>query len=106
MREVELASRDEQRGAAREELAQADARQRERAIADEGKIGAGVPEQLERLLERRRVEAQRATVVGALVEWQIVGVTVRAPGAPVEAGRLCSPQLPHRALARDGRQHP
>ena len=68
MCEVELASRDEQRRAAGQELAQADARQRERAIAHEREIGSDMPEQLERLLERRRVETERATVVGPLVD--------------------------------------
>ena len=52
-----------------------------------------VAEQLERRVQRRRVEAQRAAVVGALVERQIVGVAVRAPGAAVQAGRLRAPHL-------------
>ena len=100
MREVELAPRHEQRGAAGQQLAQPHARERKGAVAHEDEIGLRVPEQLDRLLERRRVEAERAPVVGALVERQVVGVAVRAPGAAVEAGGLGAQDLEHGALAR------
>ena len=51
--EIELPTRDEQRGAARQQLAEAHADERERAVANERQVGLRVPEQLERQLERR-----------------------------------------------------
>ena len=58
VREVELPARDEQRGAPGQQLAQAHAHERERAVAHEREIGHGVAEQFERRIQRRRVEAQ------------------------------------------------
>ena len=64
----------------------------------------GVAEDLERRIERLRVEAERAAVVRALVERQVVGVAVRAPRAAVEAAGLRAEHLEHRALAGHPRE--
>ncbi len=104
VREVELRARHHQRGAAGQHLAQAHAHERQRAIAHEREIGDGVPEQLERRIERLGVEAERLAVVGALIERQVVGMAVRTPRAAVEAARLRADDLEHLALAGDRRE--
>ena len=51
-------------------------------------VDLGEAEDLDRLLERRRGEGQRALVLGALVAGPVALAAVRAPGARVQAGRL------------------
>ena len=84
VRQVQHAARDEQRGAVGRHVAEPGGELGHRAVAVQHELDARVPEQLDPLLERRRVEAERAAVVGALVDGALAVGAVGAPDAAVE----------------------
>ena len=88
MREVEHAGRYEGRLAGRRDVAETDGDEGRRTVSRNRQAGFRKAENLDPLLERRRVEAEREPVVEPLVRRQIRGIAVRAPEARVEPAEL------------------
>ncbi len=93
MREVEHAGRDEGRLAGRRDVAETDGDEGRRTVSRDGQAGFRKAENLDPLLERSRVEAEREPVVQPLVRRQIRGIAVRAPEARVEPAELRAAQV-------------
>ena len=88
MREVQHAEAHAQRFARRMDVAQPDHQVGDRLVAGELERDDGRAQDLHGLVERRRLEQQRADVVGTLVARLIAAAAERAPFAGLAADRL------------------
>ena len=88
VRQIEHLPGDELGAAVGRHVAEAHADQGARLVDGEPQGDLGRSQDLERGRERRRGEAQRATVLGTLVERPVAGRALGAPGAGVHAGEL------------------
>ena len=101
--EVEQAARDQRRAAVRSDVAQAHGDQRLRAVGLQLEHGGRVAEQLEPLLERLEVPAQRRAVLQTLIARQVGRPAVPAPHASLQARELEPAQAARRGAEL---QHP
>ena len=87
MRQVEQAVGNERRGAVRRDVLQPGGDHRRRLVEAISRVTTAAPNISSALPERLGVEADRATVVGALVGRQFAGEAVGTPFAEGDAGR-------------------
>ena len=99
MAEVQEAAGDDRRRAVGRDVAQPRGDERARPVGADPQRHDRLPEHLEALRDRRGVERQRARVVAALVDRDVGGVAVRAPGARVEPDGLRA-RVDERCVAR------
>ena len=88
IREIQHAEAHAQRLAGRMDIAQTDHKVGDRLVAGDIERDDGRAQDLQGLVERRRLEQQRAPVVGTLVARLIAAAAERAPFAALAADRL------------------